>query len=58
MKAAKTNIFRHVKVVLNTDREDRPQWAKIVVNGQTAHTGQRKYIKRVAKQKYNLLAEI
>ena len=58
MKAAKTNIYRHVKVVLNTDREDRPQWAKIVVNGKTAHTGQRKYIKRVAKQRHNLLANI
>jgi hypothetical protein len=58
MKAAKTNIYRHVKVVLNTPRQDRPQWAKIVVNGQVAHTGQRKYIKSVAKQKYNLLAEI
>ena len=58
MKAVKSNVFQKARVVLNTDREDRPQWAKIVINGKTAHTGQRKYIKRVAKQKYNLLTEI
>ena len=44
MNAAKTNIYRHVKVVLNTYRTDRPQWAKIVVDGKTTNTGQPKYI--------------
>ena len=58
MNAAKTNICRHVKVVLNTYRTDRPQWAKIVVDGKTTNTGQPKYIKGVAKRKYNILAEI
>ena len=42
MKAVKSNMFRKVRVVLNTDRSDRPQWAKIVVDGKVAHTGQRK----------------
>jgi len=58
MKAVKSNMFRKVRVVLNTDRSDRPQWAKIVVDGKVAHTGQRKYIKSVAKNKYNLLPQI
>lgn len=58
MKAVKANLFRKVKVVTNTDRSDRPQWAKIVVDGKIAHTGQLKYIKGVAKAKYNLLAKI
>ena len=41
MKAVKSNIYRKVRVVLNTERYDRPQWAKIVVDGQVAHTGQK-----------------
>jgi len=45
-----------VRIVKNTDRGDRDQWAKIVVNGTVLHTGQPKYIKGIAKKKYNLLA--
>ena len=55
MKAVKSNIYRKVRVVLNTERPDRPQWAKIIVNGEVAHTGQRSYIRRIAKQRYNLM---
>jgi len=55
MKAVKSNIYRKVRVVLNTERPDRPQWAKIIVNGEVAHTGQRSYISRIAKKRYNLL---
>jgi len=58
MKAVKSNLFQKVRVVTNTDRSDRPQWAKIVVDGKVAHTGQHKYIKSIAKAKYNLLAKI
>jgi len=58
MKSVKTNLFQNVRIVKNTDRSDRDQWAKIVVNGQVMHTGQPKYIKGIAKKKYNLLAKI
>ena len=55
MKAVKSNLYRQARIVLNTGRADRPQWAKIVEsNGQVAHTGQINYIRRIAKQKYNL----
>ena len=50
MKAVKSNIYRKVRVVLNTERPDRPQWAKIVVDGQVTHTGQKSYIRRIAKR--------
>ena len=46
-----------VRIVKNTERSDRDQWAKIVVNGTVMHTGQPKYIKGGAKKKYNLLAK-
>ena len=49
MKAVKSNIYRKVRVVLNTERPDRPQWAKIVVDGQVTHTGQKSYIRRIAR---------
>jgi hypothetical protein len=59
MKNVKTLILNQpkVRVVKNTDRNDRDQWAKIVVNGIVKHTGQPKYIKGIAKKKYNLLAK-
>ena len=38
MKAVKSNIYRKVRVVLNTERADRPQWAKIIVEwGSSPH---------------------
>jgi|TARA_R110000744_G_scaffold20351_1_gene53413 hypothetical protein len=58
MKNVKTFVLNQpkVRIVKNTDRNDRDQWAKIVVNGTVMHTGQPKYIKGLAKKKYNLLA--
>jgi hypothetical protein len=61
MKAVKSNVFAvPVRVIKNTDRKDRPQWGQIVnaSTNQVLHTGQVKYIKRVAKTKYNVNAEI
>ena len=58
MKAVTSNVYREIRVVQNTEREDRPQWAKIIIDGQIVHTGQTSYIKRVAKERYNLLAKI
>ena len=55
MKAVKSNVYRKVRVVLNTERPDRPQWAKIVVDGQVAHTVHNSYIRRIAKQRYNVM---
>ena len=59
MKIVKTVVLNQpkVRIVKNTERSDRDQWAKIVVNGTVMHTGQPKYIKVVAKKKYNLLAD-
>ena len=58
MKAVRSNMYRKIRVVQNTEREDRPQWAKIIIDGQIVHTGQTNYIKRIAKERYNLLAKI
>ena len=58
MKAAKGNVYKLAKVVVNTNRKDRHQWAKIVVNGRIVHTGQTSYIKKVARDKYNLNVDI
>ena len=59
MKNVKTLLLNQpkVRIVKNTARSDRDQWAKIVVNGTVMHTGQPKYIKGIAKKKYNLLAK-
>ena len=59
MKNVKTLLLNQpkVRIVQNTSRNDRDQWAKIVVNGTVMHTGQPKYIKGIAKKKYNLLAD-
>ena len=59
IKNVKTLLLNQpkVRIVQNTARSDRDQWAKIVVNGTVMHTGQPKYIKGVAKKKYNLLAD-
>jgi hypothetical protein len=55
MKAVKSNLYRAARIVVNTNRRDKSQWAKIVeANGRVAHTGQLNYIRRIAKQKYNL----
>ena len=58
MKAVQSNVYRKIRVVQNTEREDRPQWAKIIIDGQIVHTGQTNYIKRLAKERYNLNVNI
>ena len=54
MKAVRSNLYREARIIVNTNRRDKQQWAKIVENGKTVHTGQLPYIRRIAKQKYNL----
>ena len=54
MKSVRSNLYRDARIVVNTNRREKQQWAKIVENGQTVHTGQLPYIRRIAKQKYNL----
>ena len=58
MKAVQGNVYKVARVILNSTRKDRHHWASIVVNGQVRHTGQTQYIKRIAKNKYNLLVNI
>ena len=58
MKAIKGNLCFLPRAIVNTDRTDRPQWAKIVIDGKVVHTGQLRYIKRIAKTKYNLELDI
>ena len=54
MKAVKSNLHRVARIIVNTNRRDKHQWARIVENGKTVHTGQLPYIRRIAKEKYNL----
>ena len=54
MQKVQTRTARPVRVILNTDNPNRHQWAKIVEGRKVLHTGQPKYIKRVAKKKFNL----
>ena len=58
MKAIKGNLRFIPRAIVNTDRTDRPQWARIVIDGKVVHTGQLRYIKRIAKAKYNLDLDI
>ena len=53
MKAVQGNVHRVVRVILNSPRKDRHQWARIVVEGIVRHVGQPQYIKRIAKERYN-----
>ena len=54
MKNLQTKPARIVRVILNTPNRERHQWAKIVEGRKTLHIGQPRYIKRVAKKKFNL----
>ena len=61
MKAVKGNLFAvEIKGKLNTTNRSRDQWAQITDarSGRVLHTGQPRYIKRVAKAKYNTLLDI
>ena len=54
MQKIQTKTARPVRVILNTQNPNRHQWAKIVEGKKVLHTGQPRYIKRVAKKKFNL----
>ena len=54
MKAARGQLYKKARVILNSTRKDRNQWARIVVDGIVCHTGQTPYIKRLAKERFNL----
>lgn len=54
MKTLQAKPARTVRVILNTQNRERHQWAKIVEGRKVLHTGQPRYIKRVAKKKFNL----
>ena len=61
MKSFKGNVFAvGIKGKLNTQNKSRDQWAQIVEckTGNVLHTGQPRYIKRVAKDRYNTLLDI
>jgi hypothetical protein len=61
MKAVKGNVFAvEIKGKVNTTNRSRDQWAQITdaQSGRVLHTGQPRYIKRVAKAKYNTLLDI
>ena len=61
MKAVKGNVFAvGIKGKLNTKDKSRDQWAQIVEckTGTVLHTGQPRYIKRVAKARYNTMLDI
>ena len=60
MLSTKVVIARPVKVIVNTsDRKSVAQWGQIrdAASGQVLHTGQVPYIRRVAKQRYNMLVQ-
>lgn len=54
MKTLQAKPARSVRVILNTQNRERHQWAKIVEGSKVLHTGQTRYIKRIAKKKFNL----
>jgi len=54
MKTLQAKPARTVRVILNTPNRERHQWARIVEGRKILHTGQPRYIKRVAKAKFNL----
>jgi hypothetical protein len=61
MKAVNGNVFAlSIKGKLNTTDKSRDQWAQIIEckSGKVLHTGQPRYIKRVAKDRYNTLLNI
>ena len=58
MKTLQAKPAVTARVILNTPNRDRHQWAKIMEGRKVLHTGQPRYIKRVAKAKFNLDLEI
>lgn len=58
MKSANVAIARPVRVVLNTANRNGAQWAQIREGSTILHTGRVKYIKRVAKTRYNTIVKV
>ena len=62
MLKVNTNVFaRPIRVVRNTHKGSvNDQWAKIVdaKSGKILHTGQLRYIRRVARDRYNVGVEL
>lgn len=55
MKTATISLAKPVNVHINTTDKTKSQWAQIVTeSGIILHTGQPKYIRRVAKTRFNL----
>jgi hypothetical protein len=57
MKKVSVKPFVKVKVIVNTMRKDKAQHGRIVADvpdGRILHTGQLSYIRKVAREKYNL----
>jgi len=59
MKKVDVAVARKIRVLRNT-RHDQPDYAIIRCDesGNTLHIGQVKYIRRVAKQRYNAVASV
>ncbi len=60
MKSVKSNIFRVVKVNVNTSNRKSHQWGEIVdvKTGKVLHRGQLKHIRYTAKKRYNTTVTI
>ena len=62
MKSVKVTLSVPVRVKINTSTNSKnDRWGQIIHNvpgGRVLHTGQLGYIKRVAKNKYNVQASI
>jgi len=56
MLTAKVRCFRPVRVLQNTTDRTKDRWARIVdcQTGQILHTGQPRYIKKIARKRYNV----
>ena len=56
MKTQTATVARPVRIQLNTANKAKNQWARIICErtGKTLHTGQPKYIQRVAAKRFNV----
>lgn len=55
MKTARLVVAHPVRVQFNTTDASKHQWARIINSqGDVLHTGQPKYIKGLAKKKFNI----
>ena len=59
MKIVSAKPAIRVRIVKNSQKNNPAHWAKIVdQHGNVLHSGQPRYIERVAKKRYNLLTSI